>query len=94
MALYCLAGETIRVKAKDLTHASDGSVTSGVTGTIGIYTTAGATETEDTSPSNSGDDWYADLTAPSTAGEYVIKISLTYSGAVWRARDPLIVRAF
>jgi hypothetical protein len=96
MALTVLAGETVRITARDLTHSDSGSVTTGATVTVGIYDSAdtivGSTATGATG--GSGDDWYADITAPSNAGEYTVKVTAVKTGATWKSKEPLIVKAF
>lgn len=96
MALTVLAGETVRITARDLTHSDSGSVTTGATVTIGIYDAdddiVGTTATGATG--GSGDDWFADMTAPSNAGEYTIKATAVKTGATWKSKEPLIVKAF
>lgn len=97
MARTFYSGETIRCTARDLTHSDSGSVTSGATGTMKLYDAGGA-EVASGSVSNggSGDDWFADLTAPTVSvdTEYTVKADVAKTGAVWRATEPITVRPF
>jgi hypothetical protein len=93
MALQVFAGETVRITARDLTHADDGPVTSGATVTHAIYDNAGAL-VDSVTATASGDDWYGDLAAPDTAGLYTVKSTATKSGATWKGRTELEVETF
>jgi hypothetical protein len=89
------AGETIRFIAKDLTHTSDGPVTTGATVTVTVLDAAGAViDTGTATTGGSGDDWYVDLAAPDTPGVYDVKITAVKSGATWKSKDTFRVDAF
>lgn len=93
MAKTVHVGETVRVTARDLTHLDSGPVLSGATVTIAVYDRTD-TQVSTATGTASGDDWYADVAAPATAGEYTIKVTAVKSGATWKAQEPLSVLAF
>jgi hypothetical protein len=88
-------GETMRLSARNLTHADSGSVTSGATVTIAIYAADGAlSSTNEASTGGSGDDWYVDVAAPATPGTYTVRITATKDGAVWKGKGAIRVETF
>lgn len=94
MALTVYPGETIRITAADLTHVDSGPVTTGAMVTIAVYDADGVISGDVVNGSVTGDDWSADVAAPATAGEYTVKITATKSGATWKGKEPLSVKAF
>lgn len=72
------------------------SITSGATVTVNVYNAAGTLDSGPHSASNggSGDDWYYDLTAPSTAGQYQVKVTATVNSAVGKGTLLLTVKPF
>ncbi len=86
-------GDTLRITAKDVSHATTGSVTTGLVGTARIerYET-GVVLAGPAALVASGDDWYADLIAPATVGIYQIVVVLTVGGATRTLRDALYVQ--
>lgn len=96
MALVVYAGETVRITAKDLTHSDSGSVTTGATVTIQLFDSAGVQSGSDATGATggTGDDWFSDVAAPSTAGEYEVKVTAVKSGATWKGKEPLRVLTF
>lgn len=88
-------GETVRLTAKDLTHADSGSVTTGATVTVSLYNPDGTLNTTQIAATGgSGDDWFADLAAPATLGEYAVKITAVKDGATWKGKNSIRVEAF
>ena len=61
-------GDTIRMTAKDVEHATTGPVTSGLTGTVTLYNAADGVVGTYPIAGNAGDDWYVDVPIPGTAG--------------------------
>ncbi len=94
MAIEVYAGETVRITAKDLTHATDGPVTAGAVVTVTLYDPAGAQVGGSYTATASGDDWYVDIAAPLTAGQYEVKVVAVKSGATWKDRLKLTVKPF
>lgn len=94
MALTVYPGETVRITAADLTHSDSGPVTTGATVTIALYDADGTISGEAVSGAVTGADWSADVTAPATVGEYTVKVTATKSGATWKGKEPLSVKAF
>lgn len=94
MALTVYSGETVRVTAADLTHSDSGSVTSGATVTVQLFDGDDVQVGTDYAATAAGDDWYADLTAPTDAGEYTVKVTAVKSGATWKGKEPILVKAF
>lgn len=88
MAKEVYAGETVRITAKDLTHATSGPVTVGATVAVTLYDLDGTVLSTGNAAAD-GDDWYRDITAPATAGQYRVGIVATVSGAV--AKDALFL---
>ena len=92
MLTECHAGETLTLGVDDLTLIVGGSVTSGASVTISIVDGDGDTEASTTITSPlSGDDWRADLDAPSVPGDYFVKVSAVKSGKTWRGKSRLTV---
>lgn len=95
MALIVYAGETVRVTAKDLTHSDSGPVLAGATVTVALFDESDVqVSTQSTTTAGSGDDWWIDFDAPATPGEYQVKASAVKSGATWKGREPLAVKAW
>jgi hypothetical protein len=89
------AGETMRLTARNLTHSDTGPVTAGATVTIALYNPDGTLNTSSTaSTGGSGDDWYVDVAAPLTPGEYAVKVTASVASATWKARGSIRVEAF
>jgi hypothetical protein len=87
--------ETIRITAKDLTHSDSGSVTSGATVTIAVYNPDGSLyQTQTVMNPGANDDWWADFAAPSSAGQYTVKLTAVKSGATWKSTGVINVRPF
>ena len=86
------ATETIHISADDLTLLTGGSVTTGASVVLSIAdeNDVDVSTITITAPT-SGDDWGADLAAPSTPGVYFVKAQATKSGAVWRAKERIYV---
>jgi hypothetical protein len=74
-------GDTVRMTAQDVAHATAGPVTSGLTGTLTLYDADDAVVDTETISANDGDDWYVDITAPATAGLYRMAMVLTVGSA-------------
>jgi hypothetical protein len=91
MAREVYAGESVRITAKDLTHADDGPVTAGATVTIDLYEPDGTLVSTNTAAA-SGDDWFIDVEMPNTPGQYEVRIDAAYNGAVARDKLRLTVR--
>lgn len=95
MLLEVFPGETVRLKAKDLTHRDSGPVIAGATVTITLYNPDGSVATtESGATGGTGDDWYADVAAPATVGVYEFKVVAVASGATWKGKDTIRVVAF
>ncbi len=94
MAIYPYAATTRRIRLRDLTHLVSGAVTSGAIVSFSILNQAGATVVGPTSGLADGDDWYADLTMPATAGTYHLHATATAGGATNTWHDTIIVKAF
>lgn len=94
MAVTAYVSTTLRVTAQNLIHSDDGSITAGATITVAVYDSESTlVSTASTSTSGSGDDWWIDITAPSTAGIYTIRVTVTYSGDEWTSVEELTVLA-
>ena len=93
MAIEVFAGETVRVTAADLTHSDDGAVTSAATVTVTLFDPAGD-EVDEQVATNEGDDWYVDLAAPATPGQYTVKVNADVTGATARDKTLLTVKAW
>lgn len=88
-------GETMRLTARNLTHSDTGSVTAGASVTISLYNPDGTLNTSGTAATSGvGDDWYVDMVAPTTPGEYQVRVTAVVSGAIWKARASIRVEAF
>ena len=95
MAFTAYVSETLRVKAKDLTHSDSGAVTTGATVTVDVYDAANVMiSTASTTVVGSGDDWWIDITAPATVGTYSVRVTAVKSGATWKAAETLSVLPF
>jgi hypothetical protein len=95
MLLEVYEGESVRLTAKDLTHISEGSVTTGADVVITLYDLNGDEISHSTAiVAGASDDWYADFAAPGTPGEYEFKIVAQKSGATWKGKDSIRVKAF
>jgi hypothetical protein len=89
------AGETMRLKAKDLMHSDSGSVTAGAIVTITVANPDGTQYAQQTAATGeSGDDWFVDLAAPASPGEYTVKIVAVKDGATWKGKDSVRVVSF
>ena len=93
MAKEVYVGETVRITAKDLTHATTGSVTSGATVAVTVYDLDGTVLNTGNAAAD-GDDWYRDVVAPSVAGQYRVGVVATVAGAVAKGDLCLTVRPF
>jgi hypothetical protein len=88
-------GETMRLSAKSLNHSDSGSVTAGAMVTITLLNPDGTQHDEQIATTGgSGDDWFVDIDAPATPGEYAVKMVATVSGAVWKGKNAIRVNAF
>ncbi len=94
MAIYLYAATTRRIRLKDLAHLTTGAVTSGATVSFSILDQTGATVVGPTSGVADGDDWYADLAMPATAGTYHLHATATAGGATDKWHQTIIVKAF
>jgi hypothetical protein len=94
MAREVRIGETVRITAKDLTHADSGAVTSGATVTISMYDADGDIIGIPNTATNADDDWYFDLTMPATPGQVLVKVVATKSGATAKDEVVLTVKPF
>lgn len=100
MTTTFISGETIHLAASDMTELILGTavdVTAGATVIFSLEDQDGTevATTTVTVPENTNN-WGANLTAPtvSASSSYTAKASATKSGAVWRARQRIIVNPF
>jgi hypothetical protein len=94
MAREVHTGETVRITAKDLTHADTGSVTVGADVTISMYDVEGEIIGIENIGVAEGDDWYFDLTMPDDPGQVTVKVVATVDGATAKDSLQLTVRPF
>ena len=96
MITECYVGETLTLGVDDLTLLVGGSVTSGASVVITIRDDLSRlveSSVTITAPL-SGDDWRADLTAPTVPGVYTVAVSATKSSKVLRGTQDLTVLPF
>jgi hypothetical protein len=93
MASEFYVGSTVRITAADLTHTSDGPITSGATVTVALYDMADTLLDSDTATAD-GNDWSYDLASPDDPGIYVVKVTADVGGVVWRDRVQLTYLPF
>jgi hypothetical protein len=100
MAVHATAGTTRRLRWKDLTHLTNGAVTSGATVTFRIIRiNVDGTTTVVVGPvtgTATGDDWYTDVTIPpvlSAGQSYVINVVAVAGGATEELEVALKVEA-
>lgn len=97
MALVFYDGETITVTAQSLRHRISGAVTSGAVVTVGLFDADGVQVGTDYTATATDDDWIVDVPAPMPGGdeaEYTVKITAVKTGATWKAKEPIKVKAF
>jgi hypothetical protein len=88
-------GEMMRLSAKDLTHADTGAVDTGATVTISLYNPDGTLSgTQTATTGGLGDDWFVDMPAPATPGEYAVKMTAVKAGATWKGKNSIRVETF
>jgi hypothetical protein len=87
-------GETIRCWASDLLHLDDGPITSGATVTFVLTDLAGTEEAGGGAGTASNDDWYIDVTMPTTPGSYFMKGTAVVDGVTWKGKMPFNVGVF
>lgn len=73
-------GESARIFLSDLTHITDGPITTGATVTFVITDLDGDVETGGGTAAATNDDWLLDFDTPSTPGQYRILATAVYSG--------------
>ncbi len=93
MATEVYVGETVRITAQDLNHASEGPVTTGATVNVSLYDPAGVLLSSNGAIAD-GDDWYVDIEAPATPGQYLARVEAIKSGAVFKDKLYVTVRPF
>lgn len=94
MLRECIAGETVRLSAHDLKDVTGTPVTSGATVTIDLYNPDGTLLNTGAGAAD-GDDWYRDVTMPSTPlGTYTVKITAVKSGATWKGTGYIRLKGF
>jgi len=86
-------GDTIRLTAKDVSHADVGPITTGLTGSVSIVSMLTQQVVGGPVPItlHSGDDWYVDLISPATDGQYRIDMLINYLTASRTLQLKLIV---
>lgn len=93
MATELYAGETVRIIAQDLADADGLPITAGATVTVALYDSSDTLIDSETA-GNDGDDWYYDLTAPATAGIYMVKVTVEAGESIAKAKEQLTVIPF
>jgi hypothetical protein len=93
MASEFYVGSTVRITAADLTHTSDGHITSGATVTVALYDMADTLLDSNTATAD-GNDWSYDLASPDDPGIYMVKVTADVGGVVWRDRVQLTYTPF
>jgi hypothetical protein len=94
MLLEAYAGETFRVSAKNLTHTTEGPITSGAVVMIGIYdATDTLVGTEMQAGNNNDANWYADFLI-FEAGTYVVRVNATMPSSRWRGKGYVRLKQF
>lgn len=92
MLLRTLAGTTVRLTLKSLTHLDRGAVTSGATVTFAMTDPAG-NAVAGSAVANDGSDWHADFT-PTAPGRHAVRATATVGSAVFEGKDEVWVEAF
>lgn len=72
--------DTVLMFGRDVTDAINGPVLSGLTGTLTVYNAANAVVTTASISGHTDDDWYAQFSAPATAGLYRMVMVMAVGG--------------